>query len=119
MSSTFRLPRYLVRSGIGHGGVSLSMKCNGQVGGVRKEAGRHAGGCKSRTEVTGGRAGNWPSQVEVRNLHYTAFECYIFVFNSNQFNCSIQQLKEQGGVQPQVANNGREGRIGWTGKRFS
>ena len=44
------------------------------VSGIVEGASRRAeeedwrvGGCRSRAEVTGGRTGNWPSRVAVRN----------------------------------------------------
>ena len=61
------------------------------------------GGCRSWTEVTGGRAGNRPSIIAGGGKKL-AFECYSF-FCANQFSCSIQ-LKDQGGDQPHMANNG-------------
>ena len=66
------------------------VKGGAQVGGVWKGADRRAGGCRSRAEVTGGGSVNGPSQVEVRNVHYSFW--MLFVVNSNQFNCSIRQL---------------------------
>ena len=84
------------------------MEGGGQAGGGRNEVdgmvegvGRRTeegdwrvGGCRSRTEVTGGRAGNRPSPIAVGGKKL-AFEYYSF-FCSNQFSCSIQ-LKEQVG----------------------
>ena len=74
-SSTFRLLIFPVRSSTGRGGGSLWRAADKQTAGGTKwtewwRAGRRteegdwrAGGCRSRAEVTGGRAGNRPSPI--------------------------------------------------------
>ena len=74
------------------------------------------GGCGIRSEITGGRAGNRPSPIAGGGKKL-AFECYSFFFRTNLvvlFNLK-SRLREG---QPHVVNNGVDGRIGWTGKRF-
>ena len=88
-SSAFRLLLYTVRSSTGRGGGSLWRAADKQTAGGTKwtewwRAGRRteegdwrAGGCRSRAEVTGGRAGNRPSRVAVGKSRDRL--CLIFV----------------------------------------
>ena len=104
--------------GGGQGGGGRN-KVDGMVEGVGRrteERDWRASGCRSQTEVTGWRTGNHPSIITGGGKKL-AFECYSFFVLTNLV--VLFNLKNSlGDGQPHLVNNGVDGRIGWTGKRF-
>ena len=101
MSSVFRLSRHPVRSGTGHGGGSLWRAAGKWAVGRRwwlewwKESRQRAEEkdwwtvvCRSRVELTGGRASSWPSRLTVRHLRDSVW--MLLVYYSGQFRYSIK-----------------------------